>query len=298
MDHERLKEITRDMQRLETVFHSTAIGNELQMIGPMLQAMTVTSAGLSLKPGIAPLFLSLCLSASGSNAEESSLGFVGKDLTKGIDTMTEALLTPEIWKEPTGGENKLLLKKIITALWIGAIGSGHLIGKQGLGKNSKDNPEAFVLSCELALSMISSSNILHTTIHELLNACGANEKAKELITEILTLSTYTLLIKTMQEAIGQKQLNLWETTEEYLLKSLTKLAHEVDNIAVLQSKRALEEGKSEELNDIVNTLIGSLQMKPEGLKHDLTAIGKVAETIYDSCTNLEMAPSAEINVVA
>lgn len=297
---ERLKEISKDVQRLQKVFHSTAIGDELQMIGPMLQAMTITSAGLSIKTGIAPLFLSLCISSSGANTEENSLGFVGKDLNTCIDKMTDAILSANIWKEPAGGESEMLLKKIITALWIGTIGGAHLIVKQGLGKNSKENNEAFVFSCELALTMIASSNILRSTIHELLIACGANQKAQDIATEALTLATYLLFIKTMEEAINQKQLNLWETTSEYLLRSMKKIEDATETpVALKQAILALQEGRSEELTDIVNNLIGSLHITNEGLKNDLTAIGKVAETIYDSCTSgMEVPSSAEINVVA
>jgi hypothetical protein len=287
---ERLKEISKDIQRLQKVYANTASGNELQMIGPMLQAMTITGAGLSIKTGVAPLFLSLCIASSGVGAE-NGLGFVGKDLNLAIDKMVEALLSPNIWKEPASGESELLLKKIITALWIGTISGAHLIVKQGLGKNSKENDEAFVFSCELALTMIASSNILRSTIHELLIACGANEKAQEIATDVLTLATFLLLIKTMEEAA-----NLFDTTSDYLLRSMNTIESATETpIALKQAILALQEGRSEELTDILNNFIGSLQID---LKNDLTAIGTIAVTIYDSCTNLEAPSGAEIHVVA
>lgn len=133
--------------------------------------------------------------------------------------------------------------------------------------------------------MIGSSNVLKTTIRELTAACGAKETAAD----ILTLGAFVLMIET----IGLK--SLWETVQSYLLELLTNI--ESDSNALITARLALQEGKPEELSDQLDSLLEKLNINPEGLKNDLQAIGKMAETIYDSCT-IETPSGAEINVVA
>jgi len=297
---ETLETLAKASALLNRTYHNKSRGENLQLLSPVIKSLAMVMTARTMEEGNAPLFLGISQGLLGIYASESITGFVGKTLQKVIQSLTEGLLSPIVWEPAPGESNKLLFRNMIAmALIVSAILGSVLAGKENNNASEKSEQTRNLIS-QMALLFIGESNVLTATYKCFLQACGASEKSKEPIAEILSLCSLLLMVLAVARKGKQDIGKILETIKPAVVRNLTKVeqvlndaltAHTVTGghgsallVAVQQCKLAFEK---EDASGVVEAIKGALEVIEESLDElnkDLKEIQNVADLFYTTFT--------------
>jgi|GEM_PF-3405908 len=303
---QRYQELLKNNVRLQDVFGRIAIGDELQMTEPFLEAMTLVSAAKTLKQGSSSLFLGQCFATVGIDSETSTSGFVGPVINRLVDLLSEALLSELIFtKKPTIG-NAMLLKRIVKGTLIFSVGFGKVLNlkiKQGAENESSK------ISIRLTLLLVASSSILKKTFKELMRSCGGDEKASNMGSEILSLVSL-LLVGFRAQGESRDFSALIEVLNSYFKRSLEKIdelisigfaEHKVDPVrasaihaAITQANLSLNQKNSEDFLQALRSALEAIEISNADFDKDILEM----ENVIESVCNILSQDMAEISMSA
>lgn len=271
------KELVKNNARTQENFSRIAVGDELQMMTPLLETMTVVSAAKALKKETSYLFLNLCMASVGIDKEKHSLGFVGPAMNHLVDKVTNALLSESLFFKKHELFQEMLLKKIVKAILILSISAGALL------KSNKQEDEAKLLYTKVLLTLISSSDVLKETLKEFVSVCDDNEKWIQSSAEALTFISWILIsFVSMKERKNFKM--LLEIVKEPLdkaLQTMDELINEVrmksEEMATLQAfitacKMALRNENYDDFLQALEMALEATEISKKDLAQDILEI--------------------------
>lgn len=310
---QNFQELLKHNVRLQEVFGRVAIGDELQMMEPLLEAMTLLSASKTLKSGSSSLFLTQVFATIGIDSEQSAVGFIGPSINRLIDSIADALLFEALFSPKATVGNAMLLKRIVKGVVIFSIGAGKVLGL----KNKMEDSETANIYNRMILLLLASSNVLKKTFEELILACGGDEKTVKICADVLTLVTLLIIGVTSIKSNSKDFSALTEVLNSYFGKSLEKIdelissgvaEHKIDSqkaagihAAIVQAKLSLENGNGEDFAQAIQVALEAVGISKIELDQDISEVEKVVLNVYTIITTDldEFSKSGtEISVVA
>lgn len=310
---EDFQEVLKHNVRLAEVFRRIAIGDELQMTKPLLEAMTLLSASKTLKSGSSSLFLTQVFATVGIDRESSAIGFIGPSVNRVVDSLTEGLLSEALFTPKATLANAMLLKKIVKGVVIFSIGAGKVLAL----KNKTENNETAQIYNRMVLLLVASSKILKTTFEELILACGGDEKSIINCADVLSLVTLLMMGITAIQGNSKDFSLLIEILNRNFRASLEKVdelisngiaEHKIDSrtvagihAAISQAKLSLQNGSSDDFMQAIQLAIEATGVTKVDLDQDVLEIENVILNVYNTInTDLDefSKSSTEISVVA
>lgn len=285
---EGFKESLKNTIRIQDVVDRIDSGDDMQMMSPLLEAMTIISAAKTMKPGISYLFLSQCFLNYGIDSEKNEAGFVGPNVNCLVDKITEGLLSPAIFSPKPEIAQAMLLKKMVKMLVILSICAGKLLAIKMEG--SPREVEVAKVYVNLVLKLSSSSKIVENTLREFTSVLGGSEKTTGNITEILTLIFFILVGYVAMRKKGNFQAIIELLSKEFV-HSLEKIDGLIENVqnenwsaiqaSVTQAKISLDKGSFEDFDSSIKLALEAINIKKSDLDKDIIEIEEMTLRIYN-----------------
>lgn len=298
---ETLETLAKASALLNRTYHHKAQGTRLELLSPLIKNLALVTTAQTIEKGNAPLFLGMNFGLLGIYASQSSAGFVGKSIQKVIESLTEGLLSNIIWDPSPSEGHKILFSNLVAmSLVSAAIAGSLLVGKESYNADEKTE-HTRNLTAELALLFIGESDVLTSTYKCLVEACGANEKSKNQIAEILSLCTLLIMVLAVARKGKQNIERILETIKPAVVKNLTKVEQILNDaltarsitgghgsallVAVQQCRLAFEK---EDASGVLEAIKGSLETIQESLENvneDLKELQTIADLFYMTMTS-------------
>lgn len=285
-DDEKWKELLRHNVRIQDVFERVAIGDDLKILSPYFEVMTVISAAKNLKGAASYYFLSMYLATIGIDKDKSkdqSCGFMGKSINLLIENVT--LLLTSMRSTDTSTSEKMILNKIVKSIAILSIAAGKVLSAQmeKTEKNEKKN-EISRIYIESLVLLLASSDVLKKMFKEILSVANADEKSATTGSEILFL--FATLVACFTLAKKMKGFEpLFDLLNPYLQKSLLKIEDVSSNELAAVVNQGLQHLKNENYEDFIKTIGNGLEalgiIKSE-LEQDLIEIEKTVDHVHNT----------------
>lgn len=285
---DEISALTSKIERLLQQFTRIPPGKELQMLGPMFEAMAIMSEAMAVTPASPSLFLGLKVATKGMKLSESKTGMIAEELELLLDAIingTIDLMIPEANKS-----KKLMMAMLIVSTMIGADTLAALMGEYGIGPTQGRDEEggdkaSKNFGLKLALQLIASSSILNEIFKSIAKISEMPEKQVLEIADSLSLAALLTMalgviqgemehvivfLQGLKEGIGEKLDGLEEVISQSLAESRVSGSIPTGiEIAVQQARIAL---KDENWNGFLVACSNGLELiksSPEQLKEDI-----------------------------
>jgi hypothetical protein len=223
-----LANIATHLNTLSRQLQAKTVGDDLQILKPMVEVMSLVTAASVMETGSPYLLLGLHTAGTGINQADSSLGIMPKILGNLRDNISAVLSDGLLPKADAG--SKRLLPLLVTASFAAAVGFMDLA-------NPEIAKEGFPL--QLAVNFASHSGALQALGKGVVRACGADDKSQDVAGHILTSTAALLMIHAAQAKNGKLAVPLLETLRPDLISSF-KAIEDYAMEAMQQGKGNLE----------------------------------------------------------
>lgn len=211
-----LTRIASYLDSLSQQLQARFVGDNLLILKPMLEAMSLVTAASVMETGSAYLLIGLSTANVGIDRTDSALGILPKLLGSLRDKISEALSGSLLPKADIG--SKRLLPLLVTASFVAAMGFMDLVNPN----IAKGN-----FPLQLALNFALHFGLLKGISSGIARACGADDKTQSLGGHILTCTTVLLMI----HAVHAKNGNLAAPLIEAMRSDLTSWFNEINQYA-------------------------------------------------------------------
>lgn len=292
---EQMNKLCDDIGTLSQEFNKVSHGDQLQIMGPMLESMQTVAQALSVTPTSPSLFIGLKAALKGIFASESSTGILGGDLEALIAALQSGMLST-LMKKMGPAKMKMLMMMLMSAL--GGSGTlGSIMGERPINRyadeEDEEDKEEQKFSFIMLLEMLKSTELIKLLYQIIAEACGQEPKAQDKTAMFMELISLLLIAlagvegKFNQLTPFLQELDLSDklhTAEKFVNEAL--LSGEVNgstamglNIALQQARLALADNNFESLTSILKGALKYVNATPEGLSKDLGKIKKFSELI-------------------
>ena len=124
------KELLKHNVRIQEVFNRVAIGDDLKILCPYFEAMTIITAVKTLKGGASNIFFSMYLATIGIDKETNKCGLLGKSINGLIDKIANLLTSDAVFSKNVSIEQEFILKKIVKIVAILSIALGKFLSSK------------------------------------------------------------------------------------------------------------------------------------------------------------------------
>jgi hypothetical protein len=198
---------SKEFDQLYARFKRVSLGDDLQILGPTLQALSLAALIKELHTPAAPLLIALNGSTIGLHHEESALALLPKPIARMAQALSEGLL------EPKNNAKITLLRLMLETLFTATIvATDHLTETET------------ILTFELALRFLIKTELLNAICKILLRNCGILEKNLETAAKTVTLIFLLLAIHTVAATDRDRALTLVENLSPMLLIGIEQAA--------------------------------------------------------------------------
>lgn len=215
-----LQIVAKRLESLNTQLNRTYLGDELQILKPMLAALTLVAAAATLNPGTSPLLIGLSAANIGIEKGVEAGGALPPLLTQLRDKLSNGL-SPLLPNASVGSQQ--LLPLLLTTGLLSTVAFTQLF-------HPKDTKSALPLT--LALHMAISSGIVSGVSSGIVQACGADTKTKTDASNMVACSAVLLMILAAAPDNRSTAVSLTASFHPYLSKLL-------DNFGSLTEPNAL-----------------------------------------------------------
>lgn len=302
------KELVKEHLRIKELSEHTSYGSEMRFLTPYLEAMTYVSASKTLPPSYAYFFLSQCFSTLNMDKEESEVGFIGKDLSRVIQSFSKALLSETFFLTEPDLTTKMLLERIVKSLFILSISMGHILSLQ-LNQLERKG-EIAKIELMLGLKLIESSSILKTTLKEFLGALSVKDQIRENLTEVLSFLVMNLIcfnaikdkkeFEKFAELFSKefiKSLKLISNLFETRLTASDKNKTSTLQAAITEAIISLDTLNYENYLDAIDLLLSHSQTSFSNFMKDSCEVQQMAEKLYTMIsTELEESSKSQTEI--
>lgn len=295
-------------ERLDTM-HSqlqrSGLGDDLQLLNPMLKAMTIMTAALSLPhTGSASLFLGLSIASIGLKGD-SATGLTGNTFHSLTENVTNGILASLMPNANFGERQMLQLGTTVGLAVLVAIASRSVEGGIGVfpeGDTPTETKSAQFFAFELALLLANSSGSLNDTAKILVETSGGDDAAQAAAGPILGQLATLLMIVAATRQGHQPLSHLVEAQRQYLEEGLSAAQQALEEksdeternekasitaVAVKLSQIALEQKEFDAFVDAYSSLLESLDTSLDNLTADIDSLRSTAAQTASHLTGHE-----------
>lgn len=246
VDKEKMADLASSLKTLNDRVSALAIGDNMQILKPILSALTDISAIFSLNTDSGSLLFGLALALTGFSENESDAGPLSSALTKSLKSFSDGIIN-ELFPDATEGEKKLF-SDLSTTLFSAVV-------ILSLFANENLSP----LDIRLAFKLAADGGILDAIGSKLASIFGADDASKTVLGHVFAFAAALLIIK----VAGEKHPGLQETMAKDVkdlldnwLDSIQKLAESNKYFSVHAdiAKRQLEEDLEREFLKTVESI--------------------------------------------
>lgn len=307
---ERLTLLADHTEALKSEFQRSNYKEELQILGPTLNVLSMISTAWSVSgTGSPTLFIGLTLALIGVESSQST-GLFGNSFSKlarGVAQGVQSTLIPEA----NIGQKKML--ELLAATSFGLLaGLTSSSVESGFGPFPLQHGPGHVQSArffafELALLLAQSSGALQSVFETFAQAAGSKGKATADAGELLAQSAALIMILTAVRQGRQDPSLLVEGNEKYLEKAAqtaSKLFINGENeagppsVALEQAKIALSNQDHDGFLQVFANLLDNIDTSLEELTNDIKTISDSARVITNHAADTDDQPiTGIINIV-
>lgn len=311
---EQMNNLSEDIGTLSRDFSKTSQGDNLQIMGTMLETMESVAQALSMTPTSPSLFLGMKTALKGIFSSESEAALFGGNFEALIAALQSGMLATMMKKL---GPAKL--KMLMMLLMGGLAGSGSLgaiLGeKPARHPEDEDNEEEEQkFTFDLSLELIESSGILKVIYSIIAAACGLDTQGQEKTANLMELASLLMvafggaegkfnrvppILKGYEDKLGHKVEDAEKFVNEALMKgALNSAGAKSLDIALQQAIMALSQGNLESFVNVLQGVIGQLNANPEGLGKEAGKIKQFAKLVKHAFgTGLESETQAVTGMI-
>lgn len=248
--------LAEEIDLLNAQLQRIYLGDDLQILRPTLSALSILSAASELRTGAAPILLGASIASIGMRRKESAIGLLPDPLARLAELISNAMLATLLPKADTGSRH--LLPLLVSMAFVTAITGPVLLLEKGGG----------LFSLELLCHTVLKSGVLTAVCREIVIACGATQKSKEMASDLLAFTIVLLFLQTIAAVKRSSVLLLVENLQSHLLKWLERIEPFVSdairesgadeamantiNVCIQQAKIALQEENAEAFIEALN----------------------------------------------
>lgn len=300
-DPQVLNNLANKATFLSNRFNSIAHGQDMQMMGPLFEAMAAVANALSVTPTSPSLFFGLKLATTGLFSKESQAGLLGAQFETLMKALTKGSLSTLMNK--VSHAKQMMLMMMLLGMTSGASTLAALISEFGAGRfpseGDGEEAEGHVFTFQLLLQLLAKSGLLNLVCKILTETTGANEKAQEMMTSIMELTTLLLMALSGTKGQPKEAGILLEGIKTHLGEHIDKIEKFVLslilegiensatakglNVALKQAKIALETENFEALVGSCGNALDLLGTTPDLLLKDLRELKEFAKLVNRSC---------------
>lgn len=287
--------LCQDIGKLLMEFNAISQGNNLQMMGPMLEALEAVAQALSMSPTSPSLFLGLKTALMGIFKSDSAAGLIGENLEALLNALQSGMAAT-LMRKLGAAKLKMLMMMLMSAL--GGLGSlASLLTDEEARKKSNDEDgeekEKEKFNFLLLMEWLESTQAIKSLIKMVAKACGQNEPDQDLTADLVELPMVLLMVVIAGKGKEEKTAPL---LDEMLVKLQNKLlavetiinaSAPLDenssadrknlNILLQQGLMAIANYESEGLFQVLEGALQQLNGSMDGLKKDINEIKEVAK---------------------
>lgn len=298
---ELLEQLASKATNLNAAYNRTFHGNDMQMMGPMFEAMAAVASALSLTPTTPSLFFGLKMATTGLFSKESQLGMVESQLEALLKALAKGAASKMMNKVNIA--RQMMLMMLLLGMTTGAGTLAGLVAEFGLGhypvEIEGDEREASIFTFQLLLAFLESSGVIKTSYKIAVEAAGGNEKAQEMISNTMELTNLVLMALTgakkepksagiLLEGLKSQLEGKIDQTEAFVLTAIREgvedpAAAKGLDIALRQARIALEKEDFEALIGACGNALDLIGVAPEALQKDLNELKEFAKLLNRSC---------------
>lgn len=302
------KELLKHNMRIQDVFSRVAIGDNLKILSPYFEAMTIITATKTLKGGASNFFFSMYLATVGIDKETNKCGLLGQSVNRLVDKIASLLTSDAVFSKNASIEQDMILKKIVKTVALLSVALGNFLSSKIELSEDRKREEISKVYVELILLLLASSNALKKMFKELLAVTDTDEKTARTGSEILFLFATLTAGLTIAKKMGGFA-PIFNLLNPHLQKSFEDLnadleQNEQTGPILSFTAQALLSLKSENCDDFIRTLDAGLEaigIIKNSLEEDIleieTRINRIFETVSSGLTDF-LQSNTEMVVVA
>jgi hypothetical protein len=299
-----MNKLCGDIGNLAKEFKAISSGEQLQMMGVLLDTMEAMAQALAMTPASPSLFLGLKTALLGIFGSESGAGILGDNLESLLQALKNGMAAT-LMKQLGSAKMQMLLMMLMSALGgAGAVASFLSKKKakkfledededeEGNGDEEKDEEDQQKFDFLLIVEILKSTGLFQIIYETMAAACGQDPPAQKKTADIMELASVVLMAlmsaKEKPEEAAPILAELHEILEEKVeitgqFVTAALLSGEVEGkevkgfaIAMQQAQIAAADGNFEAFMGVFFNIVKIFNGSPEGLSKDL---GKIDEFI-------------------
>lgn len=300
-DPQMLNHLANKATLLSNKFNSVAHGQDMQMMGPLFEAMAAVANALSVSPTSPSLFFGLKMATTGLFSKESQSGLLGAQFEILMKALAKGSMSQLMNK--VANAKQMMLMMMMLGMTSGASTLAGLLSEFGAGRfpseGEGEEREGHVFTFQLLLQLLAKSGLLNLICKILTETTGANDKAQEMMTSIMELTTLLLMALTgakgppkdagiLLEGVKTHIGNHIDKIEKFVLSLILEGTEDSAtakglNVALKQAKIALETDNFEALMGSCGNALDLIGTSPDLLLKDLGELKEFAKLLNRSC---------------
>lgn len=297
----RIAALATNLASMNISLNSTFISNDLLLISPTLNAMTLVAAALALNTISPTLFLGSAIATLGIKSNDSAAGFIGE----GFDTFIQTLATgiaSTLLQGTDPGTQRFMTNLILISLIASAASTAYVV-MNGLGEIPGADPstqlDANLFTVDVLMELINNAGFLQVIFQQIASSFAVDATTRDVLVNILTLTSLIAIVLAANNSGMRDVTNLLESMQGQLLPTLTMLEAYVSEaiesgtingtlsqglaIVLQQGTIALKNGDYAGFLNIVYEAFGLIGITPDILRSDFNNINNfvtlLAETL-------------------
>ena len=287
----KMNELNSKISALYERFYRTSVGNEMQILGPLINSMATACSCFSLGFSSPSLLLGFSVATIGLNGSESNTGILGSAWETLIDALVNGFAEMHLSGIHNVGNQKIF-ENLTKTLFLGIATLSFLVVEEGIGnspvKDPKEKERLHSFSFEIALRFVLGSTLIKDLSQAIARTAATDNKTERLISEILEFTAIFTAILAASRENPEKALSFFNEfrtklsdginrIEEYLSESLANGTFEgkkADMLALFlqQAKMALNKDDLSSLFAAYEGIIGHFGISHEDMIKDLEEI--------------------------
>lgn len=211
-DSSAFQVLAKNLDILNTQLNRIYLGDDLQILKPMVGALNLVTAASTLDTGAAPLLIGLSVANIGIDKGIEGGGALPPLLAQMRDKISEGLLA-SLLPNASIGSRQLLPLLVTTAL----------VSTVAFMQMAYPDQSKGIFPLELALHMAITSGVVSSVSTGVVQASGANTKTEALASDILACAAVLLMIHTAAPDNRSTAVSLNASLQPYLSRMLDRI---------------------------------------------------------------------------
>ncbi len=302
IDRQRRREyLAKYLNTIGRDYSSKTHGNDLTMLGPMIEALTTATAAKAIRQAAPSLLLGLKTALLGIESEKCAGGVIGKVLSSAVRDVTDSVESIFLAKEDVGSRQlfALLLQTLILAT-ISVVWKLEQLNLSYAPNAQIDEVERLrkkVFDFELILLLILRTGIIELILKNAAETCGIPINQQDLMAKFLKALVFILALLTASK--GQQAIlkMLVLDLRDYLKTSLIDIQAFINkmeeagnksekstaiSIYLQQALASLQDEDFDTLQKAYQGMLDEIQALPELMEEDIQKVRVFSNVIYNA----------------